>query len=102
MHQLYQAQSSNQTALGSILYKHTQYPTDIITMAVIFYCQYKLSLVNITETMALRNVYLSHETVRRRVETLKNSLDICWVYYEISVLRIQVTFVLFCANVLSL
>ena len=50
---------------SSTPYNHTQYPTDIITMVVFFYYRYKLSLVDITEIMALRNVYLSHETVRR-------------------------------------
>ena len=53
---------------SSTPYNHTQYPTAIITMVVFFYYRYKLSLVDITEIMALRNVYLSHETVRRWVQ----------------------------------
>lgn len=46
-------------------YNFTQYPVEIITLVVFFYYRYKLSLVDITEIMALRNVNLSHETVRR-------------------------------------
>ncbi len=53
---------------SSTPYNHTQYPTDIVTMIIFFYYRYKLSLVDITEIMALRNVYLSHETVRRWVQ----------------------------------
>ncbi len=52
-------------ARSSTPYNRTQYPTDIITMVVFFYYRYKLSLVDITEIMALRNIYLGHETVRR-------------------------------------
>ena len=50
---------------SSTAYNHTQHPTDIITMVVFFYYRYKLSLVDITKIMVLRNIYLSHETVRR-------------------------------------
>lgn len=46
-------------------YNFMQYPVEIITLVVFFYYRYKLSLVDITEIMALRNVNLSHETVWR-------------------------------------
>ncbi|MDF1761178.1 MAG: IS6 family transposase [Coxiellaceae bacterium] len=59
---------------SSTLYNHTQYPTDIITMVMFFYYRYKLSLIDITEIMALRNVCLSYETVRRWVQKFGTDL----------------------------
>ena len=46
-------------------YNYTQYPIDVIIMTVFFYYRYKLSLVDVTELMALRGVSVSHETVRQ-------------------------------------
>jgi len=46
-------------------YNYTHYPTDIVMIVVFFYYRYKLSLVDVTEIMALRGVSLSHETVRQ-------------------------------------
>lgn len=45
-------------------YNFTHYPTDVILLVVFFYYRYKLSFVDVTEIMALRGIYLSHETVR--------------------------------------
>jgi len=45
-------------------YNFTHYPIDIIVMTVFFYYRYKLSLVHVTEMMAMRGLLLSHETVR--------------------------------------
>ena len=46
-------------------YNFTHYPNDIIYIVVFFYYRYKLSLVDVTEIMALRGIYISHETVRQ-------------------------------------
>ena len=48
-------------------YNFTQYPIDIIMIAVFFYYRYKLSFVDVIEMMALRGILVSHETIRQWV-----------------------------------
>ena len=46
------------------VFNFLQYPTDVILLTVFFYYRYKLSLMDVTEHMALRGFSISHETVR--------------------------------------
>ena len=47
------------------IYNFTHYPSEIIRLVIFFYYRYKLSLVDVTEIMALRGIIISHETVRQ-------------------------------------
>jgi len=45
-------------------YNFLEYPTDVVMLAVFYYYHFKSSLIDVTEHMALRGIFLSHETVR--------------------------------------
>jgi len=46
-----------------------EYPTEIVMMAVHYYYRFKVSLDDVVELMAMRNVSLSHQTVHNWVQT---------------------------------
>jgi len=46
------------------VFNFLNYPTEVVLLTVFFYYRYKLSLVDVTEMMALRGFLISHETVR--------------------------------------
>jgi len=51
-------------------YNYLTYPTDVVLLAIFYYCHFKNSLVDVTEHMALRGFSVSHETVRLWVQRL--------------------------------
>ena len=48
---------------GSV-YNFLEFPTDVVMLTLFYYYHFKSSLVDVTKHMALRGVFLSHETVR--------------------------------------
>ena len=40
-----------------------EYPTEVVMMAVHYYYRFKVSLDDVMELMAMRNIHLSHQTV---------------------------------------
>ncbi len=48
-------------------FNHLHYPTDVVLLAIFYYCRFKNSFVDVTEHMALRGFNISHETVRQWV-----------------------------------
>ena len=52
----------NERTAGS--FNHLQYPTDIVTMAVLWRLRYKLSLRDVAEMLLERGFSVTHETIR--------------------------------------
>ena len=48
---------------------YIEYRTEIVMLVVYHYCRFKLSLDDVVEVMALRNISLSHQTVHNWVQT---------------------------------
>lgn len=46
------------------VYNFLEFPTDVVMLTVFYYYHFKSSLVDVTKHMALRGIFLSHETVR--------------------------------------
>jgi len=46
------------------IYNFLEFPNDIVMLTVFYYYHFKSSLVDVTKHMALRGIFLSHETVR--------------------------------------
>src|SRR6056297_1709308 len=44
-----------------------EYPTEVVMMAIHYYYQFKVSLDDVVELMAMRNIFLSHQTVHNWV-----------------------------------
>ena len=42
---------------------YIEYPTEVVMMVVHYYYRFKVSLDDVVELMAMRNIYLSHQTV---------------------------------------
>lgn len=40
-----------------------EYPTEVVMMAIHYYYRFKVSLDDVVELMAMRNIYLSHQTI---------------------------------------
>jgi putative transposase len=45
---------------------HTQYPSDVITLVVLWRLRYRLTLRDLSEMFLTRGIIFSHEAVRRR------------------------------------
>jgi len=54
--------TSNERTAGS--FNHLQYPTDVVTMAVLWRLRYKLSLRDVAEMLVQRGFDVTHETIR--------------------------------------
>src|SRR5680860_1191726 len=52
----------NERTAGS--FNHLQYPTDIVTLAVLWRLKYKLSLRDVAEMLLQRGFAVTHETIR--------------------------------------
>jgi len=52
----------NERTAGS--FNHLQYPTDVVTMAVLWRLRYKLSLRDVAEMLVQRGFDVTHETIR--------------------------------------
>jgi len=46
-----------------------EYPTEVVMMAVHYYYRFKVSLDDVVELMAMRNISLSHQTVHNWMQT---------------------------------
>jgi len=53
-----------------------EYPTAVVMMAVHYYYRFKVSLDDVVELMAMRGLYLSHQTVHNWVQTFGVELGI--------------------------
>jgi len=53
-----------------------EYPTEVAMMAIHYYYRFKVSLDDVVELMAMRNIYLSHQTVHNWVQTFGVGLGI--------------------------
>ena len=49
-------------------YNNIEYRTEVVMIAVFFYYRFKLSLDDVTILMAMRNIYVSHQTVANWVQ----------------------------------
>ena len=52
-----------------------QYPTDVVTLAVLWRLRYKLSFRDVAELLLQRGFELTHETVRARPRRVRSPLD---------------------------
>jgi len=55
---------------------YVEYPTEVVMMALHYYYRFKVSLDDVVELMAMRNIYLSHQTVHNWVHTFGVELGI--------------------------
>ena len=71
----YQCRSCNRTynERTGTAYNNIEYRTEVVMIAVFNYCRFKLSLYDVVILMAMRNIYLSHQTVANWV--LRFSVD---------------------------
>lgn len=46
-----------------------EYPTEVVMIVVHYYYRFKVSLDDVVELMAMRNISLSHQTVHNWVQT---------------------------------
>ena len=46
-----------------------EYPTEVVMMAIHYYYRFKVSLDDVVELMAMRNISLSHQTIHNWVQT---------------------------------
>jgi transposase-like protein len=45
------------------IYNFLEFPTDVVMLTVFYYYHFKSCLIDVTEHMGLREIFLSHETV---------------------------------------
>lgn len=53
-----------------------EYPTEVVMLVIHYYYRFKVSLDDVVELMAMRNIFLSHQTVHNWIQTFGVTLGI--------------------------